>query len=319
MFNQYEDYINRLVDSGIEESEAKKEISILESEIKDKEKIKSIIEKRIQTRTPIQYLIGKAYFMNFEVKVNNKVLIPRPETEILLEETVKRLICHCEERQRRSSPDRDCFVADAPRSDIITTLDIGTGSGIIAIALAKLIPDIKITAIDIDKEIINLAKENAKLNNVENKINFKICDVFSKCFEGLLQNQKFDLIISNPPYVKPDELQKLKPEVFIHEPKLALSGSKENKSGLVYYERIISVIARKGKALTKQSHNRDNKCEIASPASGRLAMTQGCLLAFEIDPPLVEDLKRILKENNLNNYEIVKDYAKLDRCLFVHY
>jgi methylase of polypeptide subunit release factors len=86
------DLINKLTNAGIEESEAKKEISILYKEVKDENKIKEIIEERIKTRKPIQYLIGKAYFMDFEVKVTPKVLIPRPETEILVEETAKRLL-----------------------------------------------------------------------------------------------------------------------------------------------------------------------------------------------------------------------------------
>ena len=285
-------FVDQLISAGIEKNEAKKEIFILESEIKDKEKIKKIVDERIKKRTPIQYLLGKAYFMDFEVKVNKKVLIPRPETEILVEEAVRRGVLQYAR----------------------TALDIGTGSGIIAIALAKAIPNVKITAIDIDKEIIDLANENAKLNNVDEKINFQVCDIFSKCFEGLLQNPKFDLIISNPPYIKEDEDPRphLQPEI-IHEPKIALSGSRENKTGLIYYERIFSVIARKGKALTKQSH----KCEIASGLKP-LAMTKHCILAFEIDPPLVNNLKSLLKKNGFENFEIVKDYAKLDRCLFVY-
>ena len=276
--------VNKLVNAGIEQREAKKEISILFSEVGENnlEKIKNIVDKRIQTRIPIQYLIGKACFMDFEVKVNEKVLIPRPETEILVEEAIRR------------------GVSQYARTGIVcNALDIGTGSGIIAIALAKLIPNIKITAIDIDKEIIDLACENARLNNVENKINFKVCDVFSKCFEGLLQNQKFDLIISNPPYIgscRGKVTLPMQPEIM-YEPKIALHGSKENKTGLIYYERIIELCRR-----------------------GLINQTRAAkLLAFEIDPPLVENLKNLLKKNNLNNYEIVKDYAGLDRCLFVNY
>ncbi|OGI07892.1 MAG: protein-(glutamine-N5) methyltransferase, release factor-specific [Candidatus Melainabacteria bacterium RIFCSPLOWO2_02_FULL_35_15] len=263
--------INELIVAGIEENEAKKEISILESEIKDKEKIKLLVKERIKKRIPVQYILGKAYFMDFEVKVNKKVLIPRPETEILTEETIKKL-------QKYAQPE-------------IVALDIGTGSGIIAIALAKLIPNIQITAIDIEKEIIDLACENARLNYVEDKIDFKICDIFSKCFEKLLQSRKFDLIISNPPYVKLNEMQKLKPEICLHEPKIALHGSKENKTGLIYYKRIVELVKK--------------CCDIK-------------LLAFEIDPLLVSDLKFLLRKNGFNNFEIIKDYAKLDRCLFVY-
>lgn len=263
--------INELIVAGIEENEAKKEISILESEIKNKEKIKLLVKERIKKRIPIQYILGKAYFMDFEVKVNKKVLIPRPETEILAEETIKKL-------QKYAQPE-------------IAALDIGTGSGIIAIALAKLIPNIQITAIDIEKEIIDLACENAKLNYVEDKIDFKVCDIFSKGFEKLLQSQKFDLIISNPPYVKLNEMQKLKPEICLHEPKIALHGSRENKTGLIYYKRIVELVKK--------------CCDIK-------------LLAFEIDPPLVSDLKFLLGKNSFNDFEIIKDYAKLDRCLFVY-
>lgn len=266
--------INELIVAGIEENEAKKEISILESEIKDKEKIKLLVKERIKKRIPVQYILGKAYFMDFEVKVNKKVLIPRPETEILVEETLKRLV-----------------IAPSACNDIMTALDIGTGSGIIAIALAKLIPHIKIMAIDIEKEIIDLACENAKLNYVEDKIDFKVCDIFSRCFEKLLQSQKFDLIISNPPYVKLNEMQKLKPEICLHEPKIALHGSRENKTGLIYYKRIVELVKK--------------CCDIK-------------LLAFEIDPPLVSDLKFLLGKNSFNDFEIIKDYAKLDRCLFVY-
>lgn len=265
-------FIKQLIRAGIEANEAKKEISILFAEFGENnlEKIKKIVDERIKKRTPIQYLIGKAYFMDFEVKVSSKVLIPRPETEVLVDEAVRRV-------KSRFDP---------------MAIDIGTGSGVIAIALAKLIPNIKITAIDIDKEIIDLACENARLNNVENKINFKICDVFSKCFEGLIQNQKFDLIISNPPYVGTYHDKPMQPEIM-HEPKIALSGSKENKSGLIYYERIIELYCR-----------------------GRSGPVP-TIMAFEIDPPLVDDLKNLLKKNNLNNFEIVKDYGKLDRCLFI--
>ena len=268
-------FINQLISAGIEENEAKKEIAILFSEFgkNNTEKIKNIVDERIKTRTPIQYLLGKAYFMDFEVKVNPKVLIPRPETEVLVEESVRR-------GKLRLAP---------------TAIDIGTGSGIIAIALAKLIPNIKIVAIDVEKEIIDLAKENAIKNNVNEKINFKVCDLFSKCAEELFKSNKFDFIISNPPYisVRTTGRLSLQPEI-IHEPEIALHGSRENKKGLIYYERIIELCRCRG--------------------NWPVAPT---IIALEIDPPLVNDLKNLLKKNNLNNFEVIKDYAGLERCLFI--
>ena len=255
--------LNKLLESGIEKSEAKQEIEILFSEFKDDlNKIKEIIEIRSKTRKPLQYILGKTHFMDFEIKVNENVLIPRPETEILVEETIKRFLPN-------------------------TALDIGTGSGNIAIALAKKIPDIKIVAIDINKEIINLAKENAKNCGVEEKIKFKICDVFSDDFEKLLLENKFDLIISNPPYVINRNLQ---PELK-YEPKEALFGNKINKSGMIYYERIIGLC----RGLINQTPTK---------------------IALEIDPSLVDKIKKLL---GTNNFEIVKDYNGFDRCLFVNF
>lgn len=260
--------IQQLIDAGIEEKEAKKELEILFSEYgkENLRQIEKIVQERIKTRTPLQYLIGKAYFMDFVVKVNKHVLIPRPETEILVEETIKRLSC---------------------RSIWQYALDIGTGSGIIPIALSKRIPEIKIVAIDIKKEIINLARKNVKENHVEKNIVFKICDVFSSDFEKLLQTNKFNLIISNPPYVRRLIQQ---PEI-LHEPEIALFGSKENKSGIIYYERILQTVVH---------------CPTVK------------LIALEIDPPLVNDLQKLLIKMSLNKYEIIKDYSKNDRCLFVY-
>jgi release factor glutamine methyltransferase len=289
--------LQRLLNAGIEESEARKEISILEKEIKDLNKIKEILDERIKTRKPLQYILGKAYFMDFEVAVNENVLIPRPETELLVGETVKRFGLWSGRRGLQTSP---------------TVIDIGTGSGIIPIALAKALPNCKITAIDINKEIIELAKKNAIKNNVGNQINFKICDVFSTCFEGLINANKFDLIISNPPYVKDENLKSLSPEVQ-HEPKEALTGSKDNKSGLIYYERILEVV-------TANCHSRlDRESKNESQALDSHFHGNDKLLALEIDPLLVNDLKSLMNKHKIDKYEIVKDYSKLDRFLFISF
>ncbi len=266
-------FVQKLILAGIEEKEAKKEILILSKEFGEDNfhKIENVVNERIKSRTPLQYLISKAYFMDFEVKVNNKVLIPRPETEILVEE-----IIYISTFQSASAT--------------VKILDIGTGSGIIAIALARLIPNSQIVAIDIERGIIDVAYENAKQNNVQDKIQFSICDIFSKQAETLFENNNFNLVISNPPYIKEAIYNTFQPEVK-HEPKIALCGSMENKTGLIYYERIVELIYRRQPIST--------------------------MLAFEIDPPLVKDLETLLSKKKLNNYKIGKDYNGLDRYLFV--
>ena len=259
--------VNKLIQAGIDKSEAVKEISILKKEFSDPLKISEIIEERVRTRKPLQYLIKKAYFMDFEVTVNEKVLIPRPETEILVEEAVKRINSNTK----------------------VTAIDIGTGSGIIAIALSKMILNIEVTAIDINNDIVNIAHENAKKNNADKKIHFEICDLFSGRAEEIFKNNKFNLIVSNPPYVSENGFSRLEPEVRCYEPKIALVGSGVNN--LTYYERIL-LLARKN----------------IKPG----------LIAFEIDPSLVNDLKLLLKRMNLKSGEFLKDYSGQDRYLFIN-
>ena len=118
----------------------------------------------------------------------------------------------------------------------------------------------------------------------------------------MLKKHNFDLIISNPPYIKETGFLELEPEIHLHEPKIAHCGTKENNSGLIYYERIFELVTR--------------HCEEHSKAPPRNDVKQ--MLALEIDPPIVNDLKILLKKYDLNNFEIVKDYGKLDRCLFIY-
>ena len=126
--------------------------------------------ERLKTHEPIQYVLGKTSFMDMEFKVNSSVLIPRPETEELVRLMLKE---------------------DLDGKEI---LDIGTGSGCIAISLAKNFPNAKVTALDISCDALNIAKENAKLNNVS--IDFVNADIFKH-----ESNKKYDFIVSNPPYV----------------------------------------------------------------------------------------------------------------------
>ena len=162
--------------------------------------------ERLKNHEPIQYVLGKTSFMDLEFKVNSSVLIPRPETEELVRLILKENL------------------------DGKEILDIGTGSGCIAISIAKNLPNSKVTALDISNDAIEVAKENAKLNSVS--IEFINEDIFE-----YISNKKYDVIISNPPYVTESEKVLMKQNVFDYEPEIALFVDDIN--ALKYYESVI--------------------------------------------------------------------------------
>ena len=162
--------------------------------------------ERLKTLEPIQYVLGKTTFMDLEFKVNSSVLIPRPETEELVRLMLKE---------------------DLDGKEI---LDIGTGSGCIAISLAKNLPNAKVSALDISKDALEIAKENAKSNNVD--IEFINADIFEYKSE-----KKYDIIVSNPPYVLESEKMLMKQNVLNYEPEIALFVDDIN--ALKYYESVI--------------------------------------------------------------------------------
>ena len=164
----------------------------------------SYLEK-LKDNYPVQYLIGDVSFCGYPIKVNENVLIPRFETEYLVDKTYKLI-----EKLNLTSP---------------TILDIGTGSGCMAISLKKLLPTSIVTALDISEEALKMAKENAKLNNVD--ITFLNQDILNTKITD------YDVIISNPPYIAYDE--EVAPEVK-YEPSLALYA---HDSGLEFYKKIV--------------------------------------------------------------------------------
>ncbi len=179
----------------------------------DKDKsaeLASVLERRAMGE-PIQYILGKAEFMGLEFKVTPDVLIPRPETEVLVETALK-------------------MVSRWPVSRL-KILDIGTGSGSIAVSLAKSLPLAEITAADISKKALAVARENALLNKVGN-IGFIQSDLF---FSYELSTISYELIVFNPPYIPSAEISRLQPELR-YEPRAALDGGKD---GLDFYRRII--------------------------------------------------------------------------------
>ncbi len=173
---------------------------------------------------PIQYVFQKTQFYGFSFKVNSSVLIPRPETEELVEWIIEK-IKSFELRVANSK-------VDNRQSTIKNILDIGTGSGCIAISLKKHLPTAKVTAVDISIDSLTTAKENAALNKVE--IDFVQDDILNSKF--LFKQNTFDVIVSNPPYVKENERDQMHQNVLAHEPHHALFVGNENP--LIFYDAI---------------------------------------------------------------------------------
>ena len=219
------------------------------------------IEKKLNQGLPIQYILKKAYFYNKEYYVNKNVLIPRPETEVLVEKT-------------------NNLIKKEFKNQKINILDIGTGSGIIAIALYKLNNSYSITATDISKKALKVAKKNQKRHNTSIKF------IKTDLYKGI--NEKFDVIISNPPYIE-DNSDQVEKKVKENEPHIALFGGKE---GLDYYERILKNI----KQILKTKH----------------------LIAFEIGENQGKKIRKIINKYLPNdNVTVEKDYNGFDRYIFI--
>jgi release factor glutamine methyltransferase len=181
----------------------------------EKEAFERLIERRISGE-PLQYILGHQEFWSIDFKVDPRVLIPRPETELLVEQGVSTL----SETSLMQTP---------------SVLEIGTGSGAIAISLAREVRDIFIVATDISRQALLLAKENATSAGVLHQIAFVNADLLGP-FRYLRDQEPFDLILSNPPYIDRSEIQGLAREIRNYEPIAALDGG---ENGMEFYRRII--------------------------------------------------------------------------------
>ncbi len=166
-------------------------------------------------RNPLQYLTGEQEFMGLPFFVNEHVLIPRQDTELLAEEALRQL------RSRKQS------ILSADKNRTLRVLDLCTGSGCIAVSLKFFCPEIEVIGTDIAADAICSAKRNARRNGTN--VNFIQSDLFSEI------NGRFYMIVSNPPYIPSDVIPTLMPEVRNHEPLLALDGSSD---GLKFYQKI---------------------------------------------------------------------------------
>ncbi len=186
-------------------------------------RFKGFLKRRLQ-HEPLQYILGETEFFSLRFRVTPNVLIPRPETEILVETVLQK----CREK---NSP-----------AEKINILDIGTGSGCIAISLAKHLPNARFTAIDVSEAAVTTAAENARLNEVSEQIEFRKLDFFFREADRYPTNNwlhefqnTFDVIVSNPPYISDADYPNLPPEVRDFEPRAAL---KDGADGLNFYRQI---------------------------------------------------------------------------------
>ncbi len=213
---------------------------------------------RLKSHEPVQYITGETEFFGSSFLVNKNVLVPRPETEELVQWILNDL-------------------QDVSGSKKI--LDIGTGSGCIAISLAKNLPEAEVSAMDISREALQMAKENAQRNNV--KVNFIKADILQ-----LNQLNNYDIIVSNPPYVRGQEKLQMRKNVLEHEPSLALYVKDEDP--LIFYRQIVN-LAKEG-------------------------LTSGGNIYFEINQYLGLETEALLKDKGFST-ELKKDIFNNERML----
>lgn len=231
-----------------------------------------IATKQLEQEIPIQYIIEKTEFFGLPFNINKEVLIPRPETEELVERVIKEvsLIKTYKTDSNETTNEKQLKI-----------LDIGTGSGCIAISLKKEIPSSKISAIDVSNEALRIAKKNALLNKVD--INFIHLDILKT--NNL--DKLYDVIVSNPPYVRELEKKEMKNNVLNNEPHLALFV--DNKNPLLFYNKI---------------------AELA-----KNFLTKNGQLHFEINQYLGKETIKLLAEKGFKNIQLKKDIFGNDRII----
>ena len=248
---------------------------VLKSDFKITQETLNLLQsatKQLEQEIPLQYIIGKTEFYGLPFVVNKYVLIPRPETEELVAWVVS-------ESSRFKT--FNTSTKQTTETKQLKILDIGTGSGCIPISLKKQLPFAKISAIDISKEALSVAKKNAVLNNVD--IHFILQDIL----KTVALDQHYDIIISNPPYVRELEKKELKNNVLKNEPHVALFV--ENDNPLIFYAKIAE--------LAKNYLNKNG------------------LLFFEINQYLGTETIDLVNKKGLKNIQLKKDMFGNDRII----
>lgn len=217
---------------------------------------------KLRIHTPIQYIIGKTEFFGLPFLVSDAVLIPRPETEELIE----------------------WITESCDKNNESKILDIGTGSGCIAVSLARLFPKAEVTAFDISDDALKIATQNAELNNV--KVNFELVDILN-AEDYSKSDSKWDIIVSNPPYVPNAEQSDIQRNVLDHEPHIALFVP--DTDPLIFYRRIMEFALKHLKT--------------------------GAYLFFETHRDWAKEIVKILELNGFYNVQLQKDLSGNDRMI----
>jgi release factor glutamine methyltransferase len=222
---------------------------------------KTLFKRRI-AREPLQYILGDTEFMGLKFLVDSRVLIPRPETEVLVEEAIR----------------------VAPSIGVKSILDIGTGSGNIAVSLSRFLPDFTVESVDVSAAAIDLAVVNADLNGVRDRVELRVDDLFQTSFS--LGRAPYGMIVSNPPYIGATEMEALAPEIREHEPLQALT---DGADGLRFYKRIADL-------------------------APRLLAGEGTIL-LEIGMGQHSAVSELFRTAGFDTIGIIKDYSGIERVL----
>ena len=214
--------------------------------------------RRRAARIPVAYITGEKEFFGLTFSVSPAVLVPRPETELLVETAIYRL-------------------QDKPSAQI---LDLGTGSGAIAVSVLSRLPEATGVAVDISPDALDIAKNNAKRHGLEERLEFRLGDFWQP-----VTGQLFDAILSNPPYIPVGDIAALSPEVR-NEPVLALDGGKD---GLAYYRRLLR--------------------------EGCFQLVPGGFMAFEIGVSQAGDIRQLAAQSPFAIADILSDYAGIERVV----
>lgn len=213
-------------------------------------------------REPLQYILGEVEFFNIILKVNKSVLIPRPETELLVEKII------------HDFNDKQSF----------RFLDIGVGSGNISIAILKNLINAQAVGIDVSDDALSVVNENAKMNEVQDRIELKKFDILK---DDISELGKFDLIVSNPPYVSMEDYEQLEPELKVYEPKIALT---DYYNGMTFYKKILehlmTLLNEKGR------------------------------IYFELGKGQHEEVNKLMQDKHFVNIKIIKDYQGIERIIY---